>query len=250
MNNLRTALVTGAARGIGYGIVSKLVDAGLQVVMVDRDETQLEHAASKFSSKAVLPIVMDISESNAAEKLSKIISKTWDSVSILVNNAAISPKYSGKAAGLEEVTPEEWTKVFDVNVTAAMLLSQYFITNMRKSGWGRIVNISSRAGRSNANAAGPAYMMSKSAILGLTRSIASEYGKFGITANSVAPGLIETELSRTVSPELLEQIRTRIAIGRPGLPEEIGATVAFLVSQDAGFINGSCLDVNGGAFMC
>ena len=131
-----------------------------------------------------------------------------------------------------------------------MLLAQEFAPGMKQAQWGRIINISSRAGRSHSPSAGTGYMTSKAAILGLTRSLAGELAKFNITANSVAPGLVETQLSSHISPEQMDRVRAMIPLNRAGLPSELGASIAFLASEGAGFITGACLDVNGGALMC
>ena len=246
----KTALVTGAARGIGFGIALKLLESGCRVVMVDKDEQALALAAAKFPTESVLHLAIDITEQKAPERIQTMVNAQWTPISVLVNNAAISPKHDGMAAGLVQISEEEWTQVFCVNVTAPMRLAKCFIPYMKETGWGRVINISSRAGRSHANAAGPAYMSSKAAMLGLTRSIASEFAAEGITANSVAPGLVETDLALKISPQLLAQIRSKTPVGRGGKVTELGAVVAFLASEDAAFITGACIDVNGGAFMC
>lgn len=245
----RVALVTGAARGIGLATAVKLLQAGHRVAMVDVDSDALMQAVASLPSDRVMPLCMNITDLATPKLLDEAVRAVWEPVSILVNNAAVSPKHNGKAAGLEQLTGNEWQFVMEVNVGAPMRLAQCFVPYMREQRWGRIVNLSSRAGRSIANAAGPAYMTSKAAILGLTRSIACDYAPFGVTANAVAPGLVETQLALAVSPDLLALIRARTAMGRGGLPEEIAAVVAFLASNDAGFITGACVDVNGGAFM-
>ena len=246
----KTALVTGAAKGIGLGISQKLLENGFCVVMVDRDASALKSAALKFPTDSVHAFAVDITETNAPEKIQAAVPAPWAPISVLVNNAAISPKHDGLAAGLIQISEEEWTQVFCVNVMAPMRLTKCFLPYMKETGWGRVINISSRAGRSQANAAGPAYMSSKAAILGLTRSIASEFAGVGITANSVAPGLVETDLALSISPELLAAIRSKTPVGRGGTVAELGAVVAFLASEDAAFMTGTCIDVNGGAFMC
>jgi len=246
----KTALVTGAAKGIGFGITQKLVESGFRVVMVDMDEQALTLAAAKFPTDTVLDIAIDITEQRAPETIQAVVNAKFTPISVLVNNAAISPKHDGVAAGLVQISEQEWSQVFCVNVMAPMRLAKCFVPYMKANGWGRVINISSRAGRSHANAAGPAYMSSKAAILGLTRSIASEFAADGITSNSVAPGLVETDLALTISPQLLAAIRSKTPVGRGGKVTELGAVVAFLASEDAAFITGACIDVNGGAFMC
>jgi 3-oxoacyl-[acyl-carrier protein] reductase len=246
----RTAIVTGAAGGIGTAIAKKLIAAGHRVVLADVSEAGLGIAAASLPLDQTLSVVCDITTREAPSILEAAIRERWPPVQILVNNAGVSPKHAGQPQRLAEITLEEWSYVLGVNVTAPMRLAQRFVPYMASQQWGRVINISSRAGRSVANSAGPAYMTSKAAILGLTRSIASDFAKFGVTANSVAPGIVSTSLSGAVSKELLEQITLRSVMGRSGSAAEVAASVAFLASVDAGYINGACLDVNGGAFMC
>lgn len=245
----RTAIVTGAAGSIGQGAVRKLLEHGRRVVMVDRDEAALARALAPFPADRVKAVAVDIADPAAPAQIHEQ-ARPWGPVAVLVNNAAISPKHDGLAADLLSMADEEWELVFRVNVTAGMRLARQFVPDMLQQHWGRIVNVSSRAGRSHANAASVAYMSSKAAVLGMTRSFASEFSARGITANAVAPGLVESALTARVSPELLQRIRDKTPVGRAGTPDEIGAAIAFLASEDAGFITGTCLDINGGALMC
>ncbi|RYX92210.1 MAG: SDR family oxidoreductase [Comamonadaceae bacterium] len=246
----RTAVVTGAARGIGLAAARQLIEVGCQVALVDRDAQALALALDRLPASQALGVEADLAAPGGVESVQLQVAQRWANVDILVNNAAISPKHAGMAAGLLTVSLDEWQQVLHVNLTSAMLLAQRFVPGMCARRWGRIVNVSSRAGRSNTGSAGPAYATSKAALLGLTRSIATEFAPFNITANSVAPGIVETELFQTIAPELLQQLRQRAPLGRSAQPREIGAVIAFLASEDAGFITGTCLDVNGGAFMC
>lgn len=250
MTQQRIALVTGAARGIGLAVATSLLDAGHCVAMVDLDAEGLRNAATRLPGDRVLALPLDISHSGAPAQLDASIRQRWDAVSILINNAAVSPKHSGKSAGLTDFAAEEWELVMRVNVTAPMRLAQQFVPGMKAQGWGRVINMSSRAGRTNPHQASIAYATSKAAILGLTRAIATEFGPYGITANSVAPGLVETQLAAGMSPEILAQIRSRAPVGRGGTPKEIAAVIAFLASEEAAFVTGACFDVNGGSFMC
>lgn len=249
MSRTRVALVTGAARGIGLAVVARLVEAGHRVAMVDLDGEALEAAAKDFPAGQVLALPADITESAAPEAIDTAVRRQWGTVSVLVNNAAVSPKHGGRSAGLAEMSQDEWEFVIRVNVTAPMRMAQRFVPQMQRERWGRVINISSRAGRTNPNQASAAYAASKAAVLGLTRAIATEFGPFSITANAVAPGLVETELAKGMSAEAMAKIRAATPVARGGTPEEIAAVIAFLASEEAGFATGACFDVNGGTFM-
>lgn len=246
----RTALVTGAARGIGLATVRKLLDAGHRVAMADQDEESLAVAASTLPSECVLALPTDITALDAPATLERAILRHWSPVSILVNNAGIpSPKRDGRAAGFVETTDEEWSRVIAINLTAVFRMSRQFLPRMREQRWGRIINIASLAGRGRTLVAGASYMASKAGVLALTRAIAGEFGPEGITANSVAPGLIETSMAASRPDEANAAVIRQIPVRRIGRPGEVGAAVAFLAGEDAGFINGAVIDVNGGVWM-
>jgi 3-oxoacyl-[acyl-carrier protein] reductase len=171
-------------------------------------------------------------------------------VSILVNNAGLSPKRSdGRSSGILEVTLDEWSKVLMINLTTVMQLSQLFLPGMRTQKFGRIVSLSSLAGRSKSVVAGPSYMASKAGILGLMRAIASEMGPEGITANCVAPGRILTDMSMQAGEEVNRRYAEQIPVRRLGTADEVADAIVFLCAESSGFINGATLDINGGFFM-
>lgn len=248
-NNNRVAVVTGAAGTIGMGAVEMLVEQGRRVVMVDINEDKLREAAKSFSQDKVLAVAADICAEDGPQRIDDAARAAWEAPSILINNAGISPKHKGLAASIFDVTREEWLRVYDVNVTAQLKLAAQFIPAMRGQGWGRIVNVASRAGRSNVNNSGPAYVTSKAAVLGLTRSIACNFALDGITCNSVAPGFVDSAMSRQLPAHQFQLLVDRTPLGRGGTQRELGAAIAFLASEDAGFITGACLDVNGGQTM-
>jgi len=246
----RTALVTGAARGIGLATVRKLLDAGHRVAMADHDAEALAAAASKLPSERVLALPADITAPDAPAALERAILGNWPPVSILVNNAGVpSPKRDGRAAGFVETVDEEWSGVIAINLTAVFRMSRQFLPLMREQRWGRVINIASLAGRGRTLVAGPSYMASKAGVLALTRAIAGEFGPDGITANSIAPGLIDTSMAAGRPAEANAAVIRQIPVRRIGRPEEVGAAVAFLAGEDAGFINGAVIDVNGGIWM-
>jgi 3-oxoacyl-[acyl-carrier protein] reductase len=246
----RTALVTGAARGIGLATVRKLLDAGHRVAMADRDAEALAAAASQLPGDRVLALPADITAPDAPAAFERAIIARWAPVSILVNNAGLpSPKRNGRAAGFVETTDEEWCSIIAVNLTAVFRISRQFLPPMRAQRWGRVINIASLAGRGRTLVAGASYMASKAGVLALTRAIAAEFGPDGITANSIAPGLIDTSMAAGRPPEANAAVIQQIPVRRIGRPEEVGAAVAFLAGEDAGFINGAVIDVNGGVWM-
>lgn len=245
----RTALVTGAARGIGLATSQRLLELGHRVVMVDRDAAELAAASASFPAENILLITADLSQPDAAGKIEKQVSSHFGTVSILVNNAGIAPKHDGHAWDVVEITLEEWHTVLSVNLTAALLLCKHFIPGMQKQKFGRIINVSSSAGRTAGIVNGPAYMASKAGLLGLTRHIAGAFGRDGITANSLAPGRIITPLSMQWSADREEAYNSKCPVGRSGTAHEAAAAIAYLADDEAGFTNGAVIDINGGTFM-
>src|SRR6266704_5228042 len=246
----RTALVTGAARGIGLATAEALLASGHRVALVDKDGDAVRAAAARLSSDRTLPIAQDIAHPDAGTKLDQAVRARWDPVSILVNNAGIpSPRRGGRTAGSLETTVEEWNAVLEVNLSAALRLCRAFIPSMRERRWGRIVCVSSLAGRSRTYISGVSYMAAKAGLLALSRSIAREFGSDGITANCVAPGYIDTAMAALHGGEKNAEIAKNIPLGRAGTQQEVAAAIAFLASDEAGYMTGAVIDINGGIFM-
>jgi 3-oxoacyl-[acyl-carrier protein] reductase len=244
----RIALVTGAAKGIGLATSQKLIAAGCKVVMVDR--LPLDLGKLGISSENALAFSGDVSDTAFLSRLKEQIEARLGTVSILVNNAGISPKRSdGRSSGILEVTLDEWSKVLLINLTTVMQLSQLFLPGMQAQKFGRIVSLSSLAGRSKSIVAGPSYMASKAGVLGLMRAIASEMGPHGITANCVAPGRILTDMAMQAGEEVNRCYAEQIPVRRLGTAEEVADAITFLCAESSGFINGATIDINGGFFM-
>jgi 3-oxoacyl-[acyl-carrier protein] reductase len=246
----RVALVTGAASGIGLACAQRLADDGLKVVMLDRSDAVIA-IARRFAAEghSVDAVVADLADHAGLQRCVEEVLEKAGRCDVLVNNAGIHPKPSGSIVSLENTSLEEWEAVFSVNVTAPFLLCRAFAGPMKQRGWGRIVNVVSRAGRTYSDRAGSHYSASKAALMGFTRKIAGEYAAFGVTANCVAPGQIETPLARTSRPEVLAKAASATPAGRLGTADEVASAIQYLASEPAGFITGAVLDVNGGIFM-
>ena len=245
MHDRRTALVTGGARGIGRAIALQLAQQGIATVIGDIDLAAAESTAAEIG--AIQPSFarqLDVSSPASIAAVFAELDDTVGAIDILVNNAGIISN-----APYCEVTPQEWDKVMAINLTGPMFVSQEALRRMRPRGYGRVVTISSLAGRSGGVSVGAAYAASKSALIGLTRHLARQVAKDGITVNVVAPGTTATDIIKAFTPEDMVAINAAIPVGRLGRPEEIAAAVAFLASDAAGFITGAVLDVNGGMYM-
>lgn len=247
----RAAVVTGSAGGIGAGITDSLLRAGWHVLATDVDEETLggfatsrgEHSARLRTLRA------DVSSQDDWAEVVAEADRWVGGVDALVNNAAISPKHHGAKLVTADIPGEEWERVVAINLTGAFYGASAVLGAMRERGWGRIVNLSSQAAHTGARVAGAHYGATKAALLGLTRTVAHEYGPFGITANAITPGRIETPMAAAVSDEVNEAWRRAIPVGRLGQPADIGVMAAFLLSEEASFVNGATLDVNGGSRM-
>lgn len=243
-------IVTGAGRGIGLAIAQRFLDEGAQVVIADNQAEILEQAQATLGApERVLGLLCDVSRPDDARRLAEQALLRFGPVGVLVNNAGISPKHAGLKAPIAEMDEAEWRRVLDINLTGAFLCSQACLAQMKQRGFGRIVNIASQAGRTRTDIAGAHYAASKAGMMGLTRVLATECGRDGITANAIAPGRIESAMAAEAGAAVNAAYLERIPVGRLGTPQDIAAAAAFLASKDAGFISGATLDVNGGAFM-
>ncbi|HVR54696.1 MAG TPA: 3-oxoacyl-ACP reductase [Pseudorhodoferax sp.] len=245
----RVALVTGAAQGIGLASAIALLQDGRKLVLSDRERPDLARIPEALRANATA-VALDVTDEAQCRAVVAQITQELGGVDILVNNAGISLKNAaGQSNGILALDMQEVQRIVDVNVLAIVRLCQLVLPGMQAKGWGRIVNISSLAGRSKSVVAGPAYMLTKSAVLGLSRSIASEMAPFGITTNCVAPGRILTQMALQAGEEVNRQYAAQIPVKRIGEPGEVAAAICYLASEAAGFTNGAVIDVNGGFFM-
>jgi NAD(P)-dependent dehydrogenase (short-subunit alcohol dehydrogenase family) len=223
----QVALVTGAGRGIGRRIAELLRDLGARVAATDLSAPTLDGA---------LNIVLDVSDEASVANAFSTVERELGTVSLLVLNAGIL-----RLERLEDTTLESWRDTIDVNLTGSFLVARHALTGMREARYGRVVAIGSSAGKSGGSSPAAAYAASKAAVMALIKAIAREYAPMGITANALAPALIDTDMMGGIS-SLVDQI----PVGRAGQPEDVAWTVAFLCSAQAGFITGEVVDVNGG----
>jgi 3-oxoacyl-[acyl-carrier protein] reductase len=240
----KVALVTGAARGIGAAIARRLARAGAVVCLVDVRNTDELAASIRTDGGEAQPCVLDITDAEAVTAAVDALVGERGSVDILVNNAGIVARGT-----LADLTPEIWRRVFAVNVDGAFHLCRAVVPHMIRRGGGRILTITSIAGKTGDLTASPAYGTSKGALNTFTKSLARQLAVHGITVNAVAPHAIETDMSAEWSGEKRREVIAGIPLGRLGTPEEVAEAAAFLVSDGASFITGEILDVNGGALM-
>jgi NAD(P)-dependent dehydrogenase (short-subunit alcohol dehydrogenase family) len=243
----KLAIVTGAARGIGFAIAKKFAHAGAIVYLCDINENLLNQALGKLETEGsrVHGVKLDVTNKSDVKKSIEKIAKTHGRIDILVNNAGIL-----KSTRFHNIEKEEWDKILDVNINGVFLPMKEVIKHMMLQNYGRIVNMSSSAGRSVSTLGGAHYTTSKAAVLGLTRAVAKEMGKYNITVNAICPGLIDTEMARTFStPEELKRYEESFPITRLGTPEEVANLALFLASDNSAYISGASLDINGGDLM-
>ena len=237
----RVALVTGGTRGIGAAISMALKDAGYTVAASYGGN---DEAAAKFKEATGINVYKwDVGDFDACVEGVKKVEADLGPIDVLVNNAGIT-----RDTTLHKMDAGKWADVIRTNLDSAYNLTRSVIEGMRERGFGRIVNISSinglkgQLGQSN-------YAAAKAGLIGFTKSVAQENARKGVTANVVAPGYIGTDMVRAVPEKVLEQIVAQIPVGRLGEPEEVAKCVLFLAADDAGFITGSTISVNGGQYM-
>ncbi|HEX7722854.1 MAG TPA: SDR family NAD(P)-dependent oxidoreductase [Pyrinomonadaceae bacterium] len=240
----RVVLITGAGRGLGRATAERFLDRGAQVAVNVRTPARAETLAQELGRNSH-PSSGDIRSAAAVRGLVADIIQRFGRLDILVNNAAIA-----SATRIEQLTEDEWRATIDTNLTAAFLCIQAVVPAMKRQSHGRIINVSSLAGRSVSTLGGAPYTASKAGMLGLTRAAAKELGALGITVNAVCPGLFDTELTHAnATQERLDTVSQTFPIARLGKPEEVSDLICFLASESAGYITGASFDINGGSLM-
>jgi len=240
----RVALITGAARGLGRAVAIRLRERGA-LVAVNMRGTDRAAAVAREIGDGVLAAPGDIAVDGVPAAVVARTLERFGRLDILVNNAALP-----LTTRFEQISAEEWRRAMEVNLTAPFLLIQAALPAMKRQRYGRIVNISSTAGRMVSTLGGAHYTTSKTGLLGLTRAAAKELGQFGITVNAICPGMIDTELTReSASGEILERLAQGYPVPRLGTSLEVADLICFAASERAGYITGASLDINGGDLM-
>lgn len=237
----KVAIITGAAQGMGRSIAEALVGQGASVVICDINEEKVLSVADEIHAYG---IATDVTSENDVRTLFQRVMERYGTVDILVNNAGVL-----RPTRIDQISKKEWDWVLDVNLNGAFLCTKAVLGVMKEKRFGRIINMSSSAGRSVSTLGGAHYTAAKAAVLGLTRAVAKEMGPYGITVNAICPGLIDTEMVRSdCSAEQIKAYEGSFPINRLGTPEEVAALVLHLVAH-APYTTGASIDINGGDLM-
>ena len=242
----RVALVTGAAQGIGYGIAKALALQGVKVALADVNRDALDrmaHEGDGNSLDGALNLSMDVSNGEDVDKAMKQIMNVHGSLDILVNNAGIV-----RDALVMRMKEEDWDRVLDVNLKGAFLCAKVAASAMMKSRWGRIINISSVVGQMG-NPGQTNYSAAKAGMIGLTKTLAKELAPRGITVNAIAPGFIQTKMTEALNENVKNEMLRMIPLKRFGQIDDIAFMVVVLASEQAGYVTGQVIPVNGGIYM-
>jgi 3-oxoacyl-[acyl-carrier protein] reductase len=241
----KVALVTGASQGIGWDIAQALVVAGAKVAVAARTEEKLALLAGEIAAAGgeAIAVKMDVADAEQVKAGFKQVIEKFGRLDILVNNAAITR--DGLAVRMK---PDDWDAVIRTNLTGAHLCIQQALGTMMRARAGRIINVSSVVAQMG-NAGQANYVAAKAGLIGLTKAIAMEIASRNITVNAVAPGFIETPMTDVLSDKVKEELKARIPLGRLGVPRDVAASIVFLASDEAAYITGHVLDVNGGMYL-
>jgi len=242
--NQGTAIVTGAARGIGLAISQRLVGDGFITILADIDAAELESVCQQIevsSAAEAIPLVVDVANPESVRDLIAQVIKRTGRIDVLVNNAGIA----GPAAPVAEYPDDEWRRVMAIDLDGTFYMSKAVLPHMLERNSGRIVNIASIAGKEG-NPNMPAYSAAKAGVIGFTKSLAKEVATKGILVNCITPAVIETEIVKQLTPQTVQYMVSRIPVGRVGRPEEVAALVSWLASSECTFSTGAVFDISGG----
>jgi NAD(P)-dependent dehydrogenase (short-subunit alcohol dehydrogenase family) len=239
----RTALVTGAARGIGFAIAERFIAEGTRVALVDLDGAAVTAAAAQLGQNA-LAVIADVTKTEDVERAVATPVERWGRVDVVVNNAGIT----GRSFPIWELSDDDWQSVIACDLTSVFLVCRATIRHMLAAGGGRIVNIASVAGKDGNPTLVP-YSTAKAGVIGLTKAAARELAHWNVLVNAVAPGLIETDMAAGIPPAAREALMAQVPLKRIGTAREVAAAVRFLAGDGAGYITGQVIHVNGGLYM-
>jgi NAD(P)-dependent dehydrogenase (short-subunit alcohol dehydrogenase family) len=242
----KVAVVTGAGQGLGKAIAESLAQKGACVALADIQFDKVKQVAAVIARAGgkALPLEADVSKVADIRRMVQATVDGFGGLDILVNNAGILHQ-----TAIEDITEEEWDRIMAVNLKSVFFSIQQALPFMKVKKGGRIISISSLAGRMGGYANGVAYSASKAGIIGLTRAVARRVADFGITVNALAPGTTETDIIKGLSPGQIDMLKQTIPLKRLGRPDNVSELVAFLCSEAADFITGAVIDVNGGIYM-
>ena len=238
----KVAIVTGAGRGIGRAVALKLAGAGARVVVSDilEEEAKAVVGEIKASGGQGLAVLADVSSASDVGRMVEETLAAYNRIDILVNNAGIA-----RDQLMLRMSEEDWDKVIAVDLKSVFLCTKAVLRYMVRQRWGRVISLSSIAGIAG-NKGQANYSAAKAGIIGFTRTVAREVGSHGVTVNAIAPGFIETDMTRGMKEEWRQEIKKLIPLDRFGTPDDVAESVAFLASEEAGYITGQVLSVNGG----
>ncbi|MEA4854399.1 MAG: SDR family NAD(P)-dependent oxidoreductase [Christensenella sp.] len=247
--NDQVVIVTGSGspKGIGRTIALEFARQGAKLVIADINEEGIKEtvAAVKNEGAQAMGIILNVTDKSSVDHMVETILDKWGRIDVLVNNAGISQKVT-----VEDMTLEDMRRIFEVNVFGLFLCTQACMKPMRKAGYGRIVNLSSVSGKRGGGIFGGAhYSASKAAVLGFSKNLSREISMDGVTINSVCPGLINTEIWKSLPQEQAQKVIDGIPMGRPGETKEVADAILFLASKEASYITGEEIDINGGSHM-
>ena len=240
--NGKTALVTGASRGIGEGIARALAESGASVILAARSRERVEDIAAQITAggRRATGVELDITSADIRERIKAIVDE--QPIDILINNAGITDDDL-----FIRMKPEAWTSVLRTNLDSAFHITQEVVKKMIRARWGRVINISSVVGMMG-NPGQTNYAASKAALIGFTKALALEIGSRNVTVNAIAPGFITTSMTDSMTDEAKKVLEGRIALRRLGTVSDIAHAAVFLASEEAGYITGTVLNVSGGLY--